>query len=320
MSISVIICTHNPREDYLRRTLEALQKQTLSIGQWELLLIDNASDDPLAEKWDLSWHPHARILREEELGLTPARLRGIAEAKGEVIVFVDDDNVLHLDYLSNALQLHNEFPQVGVWSGTIIGAFETQPSSCTETFLPYLALSKESKTYYCHDVEKAPLPIGAGMVVTKTVASHYALELRQPSHRRALDRTGGKTLIAGGDTDIGIVGCQSGFACGRSPSLVLTHLIPETRLQIRYLFRLARDVSYSHQVLYALHDLDRAKTSLWRLTKNLCRGALDCGFGLLIVNPERIGKGLCRIAANIGVANGIWLFRSRAPLVRPLVG
>ena len=41
MDFSVIICTHNPRSDYLRRVLDALKAQTLLREQWELLLIDN---------------------------------------------------------------------------------------------------------------------------------------------------------------------------------------------------------------------------------------------------------------------------------------
>ena len=41
----------------------------------------------------------------ERLGLTPARLRGIRESRGELLVFVDDDNVLERDYLEVALAL-----------------------------------------------------------------------------------------------------------------------------------------------------------------------------------------------------------------------
>src|SRR5438045_2554303 len=87
--ISVVICTHNPRPDYLRRVLEALRNQTLPKKQWELLLIDNASSEPVAGNWDLKWHPNARHIGEYELGLTPARLRGIKESCGELLVFVD---------------------------------------------------------------------------------------------------------------------------------------------------------------------------------------------------------------------------------------
>ena len=103
LNISVILCTHNPRKDYLRRVLAGLRAQTLPLHQWELLLVDNASAASLAGRFDLSWHPNARHVREEELGLTPARLRGIREASGAILVFVDDDTVLAPDYLEQAL-------------------------------------------------------------------------------------------------------------------------------------------------------------------------------------------------------------------------
>ena len=44
-------------------------------------------------------HPRGRVVREDRLGLTHARTRGIEESSGEVILFVDDDNILREDYL-----------------------------------------------------------------------------------------------------------------------------------------------------------------------------------------------------------------------------
>jgi hypothetical protein len=57
LELSVVICAHNPRP---HRVLEALRSQTLPKQQWELLLIDNSSSDPLMAQWDLSWHPNGR--------------------------------------------------------------------------------------------------------------------------------------------------------------------------------------------------------------------------------------------------------------------
>ena len=102
---TVVICTHNPRPHYLSRVLYALRAQTLPPEEWELLLIDNASNNPLtAGKYDLSWHPCARHVREEELGLAWARLRGMHEAAANLLVFVDDDNVLDVNYLREAIR------------------------------------------------------------------------------------------------------------------------------------------------------------------------------------------------------------------------
>src|SRR5215469_10853662 len=100
--ISVILCSYNPRWDYLQRCLAALRAQTMRLHCWELVLIDNCSQIPLADRVELSWHPDARVIREQVLGLTPARLRAIRESKGDLLVFVDDDNVLDPDFLEVA--------------------------------------------------------------------------------------------------------------------------------------------------------------------------------------------------------------------------
>src|SRR5208337_5568979 len=113
--VSTIICTHNPRADYLRRVLDALKAQTLPQERWELLLIDNASKEPLAAAWGLNWHRNARHIREDEPGLTPARLRGIKESVGELLVFVDDDNVLDPSYLETALSLAKRLQHIGAF-------------------------------------------------------------------------------------------------------------------------------------------------------------------------------------------------------------
>ena len=112
-TLSVIICTHNPRLDYLRRVLAALQNQTLSSGEWELVMVDNASHTPLSGTIDLSWHPQGRVVREENLGLAHARLRGIKETRSDLIIFVDDDNVVASDYLERALGIGADCPFLG---------------------------------------------------------------------------------------------------------------------------------------------------------------------------------------------------------------
>jgi glycosyltransferase involved in cell wall biosynthesis len=103
LGISVIVCAHNPRPDYLRRTLDALPDQDLAIERWELTVVDNASEAPLARDWDLTWHPSGHHFHEVNLGLAFARRRGIAVSHAKILVFVHDDNVLAPNYLSTAL-------------------------------------------------------------------------------------------------------------------------------------------------------------------------------------------------------------------------
>lgn len=162
--ISVVLCTHNPRPAYLERVMAALREQTLPRSSWELLIVDNRSDQPLATQADLSWHEHARCVREENLGLSHARCRGIRESKGEIMVFVDDDNVLASDYLEQTLVISQQQPRAGVWCGQSRPVFETPPPDWAQPFLPYLALREFDHDSFMMKRDMAqPLPYGAGM-------------------------------------------------------------------------------------------------------------------------------------------------------------
>jgi glycosyltransferase involved in cell wall biosynthesis len=268
MEISVIVCTHNPRPNYLRRVLDALQAQTLPKQQWELLLIDNASKEPLAEKWELSWHPNARHIREDELGLTLARLRGIKESAGGLLVFVDDDNLLEAGYLRTALNLMTEFPQIAVFGGQVLGDFETPPPSWAEPYLPMLALRSCERDSWSNDPLRFGFyPCGAGLCVTREIALKYSKSLQDDVWRRSLDRRGVE-LTSGGDDDIAFTAGSLGLGVGVFCRLKLTHLIPATRLTEDYLLRLTQGLVYCGYITrYARGEAgQRPNRSLrWRL-------------------------------------------------------
>src|SRR5262249_51461844 len=135
LMLSVIVCTHDPRDDYLARVLAALASQSLDYGAWELLVVDNGSTEELGATIDLSWQPRARVVREDRLGLTHARLRGISETAGEILVFVDDDNVLDPDYLQVVGEIGSEWPFLGAWSGQLFGEFEVDPPAWAKPYV-----------------------------------------------------------------------------------------------------------------------------------------------------------------------------------------
>ena len=238
IELSVIICAHNPRPDYLRRVLDALRDQSLSKDHWELLLVDNASDICVSGQCDLSWHSNGRHTLEPELGLTSARRRGIREARADLLVFVDDDNVLDPGYLSEAVRIKKEWPMLGVWgSGAIIPEFEKLPAEHLKRLLPYLAL-RESDRIYWGNVPSCveSMPWGAGLCVRASVAAEYFRSYEESSLRLS-DRRG-KSLISGGDVEICILACRAGFGMGVFPQLRLTHLIPKERTAEKYLLQL----------------------------------------------------------------------------------
>lgn len=249
VAVSVIICSHNPRPDYLIRVLEALRGQNLSQDQWELVLVDNSSRRELSAIWDLSWHKNARHVREEELGLTRARLKGIQVAIGDLLVFVDDDNVLASNYLSEALQIAHEWPLLGTWGGTITGEFEVPPEPWMQPLLWCLCIREFQKPAWSNNPEDGPSqPGGAGLCARASVARHYAGKVLKDPVRRKFGRIG-EALSSCEDSDLVYTSCDLQMGFGNFPQLTLTHLIPKNRLQPTYLLSLMQGIIESGTVL-----------------------------------------------------------------------
>jgi glycosyltransferase involved in cell wall biosynthesis len=247
--VTVILCTHNPRPDYLAATLEGLRAQSLPSSQWEFLLIDNASSPEKAPAADFAWHSGAKLIREETLGLTPARLRGIREAKGDLLVFVDDDNILDPIYLETALQIASEKAFLGSWSGQCRGRFDEPPPEWTRRYWGNLAI-REFKEDRWSNMPRLPdtMPCGAGLCVRRAVALHY-LELNESGKRSfQFDRTG-DSMVSGGDNDLAACACDLGLGVGILTSLKLQHLMPPGRLTVDYLSRLTQGIHFSSALL-----------------------------------------------------------------------
>lgn len=257
LKVSVIICTHNPRKQYFECVLKALESQTLPKDQWELLIIDNASEVSLINEWSLSWHPCGRHIRENHLGLTPARIRGICEAAAEVIVFVDDDNVLSADYLSVALELMDSHPWIGALGGSTVGEFETQPENWWKGRLENLAiLEVKKRAWAClagMDSINLFMPCGAGMVIRKSAASRWAENVAKDPLRIGLGRKG-NSLTGYDDIDMVLFVCSTGLAIGRFPELSLTHLIPSGRLNKSYFIKLTEGNATSSAIFRYLRE------------------------------------------------------------------
>ena len=249
MQLSVIICCHNPRRDYLDRVLTALKEQTLSTDNWELLVVDNASEHPVSASHNISWHPNARHVREENVGLTFARLRGITESSGDLLVFVDDDNVLQPDYLECTIALGEAWPIVGVWGGQQIPEFEGgEPREVWKRNFWTLRFVRDA---WSNNYDRFAVPNGAGICIRRAVAMKYVEYVTSDSLRSSLGRSGGG-MNSGEDIDIGFTACDLGLGAGKFVALRLIHLIPKRRLSDDYLFRLIEGIAYSEAVVLAV--------------------------------------------------------------------
>lgn len=260
--ISVVIPTHNPDPERLRRTLAGLRGQTLPADQREVLVVDNAStrfpDGAFFASADL---PRCTVLAEPRLGLTAARQRGLAAARGEFAVLVDDDNVLAPDYLAQVAAIFAAQPRLGAIGGKSLPEFAAPPPEWAAEFYPLLALRDLGPTPFVADRLRPAgatrneyptcAPIGAGMALRRPAWQAW-LDARAAG--AGLSDRRGDALTSSGDNDIVLCALQAGWSVGYFPQLALTHLIPAGRLDPAYLARLNRGIQHSWMQVLRLHD------------------------------------------------------------------
>jgi len=115
--VSAVICTHN-REAYLDACIRSALEQTLSADRYELIVVNNASTDgtpAICERYtDV---PNFRYVYEAEPGLSHARNRGMQEARGKYVGYLDDDAVALPSWLSGVVNAFRDPKPAPVWVG-----------------------------------------------------------------------------------------------------------------------------------------------------------------------------------------------------------
>ena len=287
---SVIIPTFNPRPDVLQAVLGALRAQTLPLADWELVIVDNGSRPAVETLADLSWHPAARCVREEQPGGQYARARGLRESRGELVVNVDDDNVLAPDYLEQALAVARDWPHLGVWGGRIHADFESSPPEWLESYSHHLAICEFDRPVWSSFVDDRSMPYGAGMCIRRGVVGAY-LERFDTGDFQVLGRHEG-SFVAGEDQVIAYAALAAGLAVGRFPQLEMHHRISPRRFDPKYLLRLVRGNAHGYFLVQILHGVaSRRSTHVgWPLLKLLASPLLHRGMRRKMVCAEALGQ------------------------------
>lgn len=99
---SIIVPVYNA-QDSLERCLMSIIRQRYP--QWELVLVDDGSQDDSLEicKRYSNMDSRIQVIHTDNCGVSSARNTGMENAQGEYIVFVDSDDMIHPDFLSECL-------------------------------------------------------------------------------------------------------------------------------------------------------------------------------------------------------------------------
>jgi glycosyltransferase involved in cell wall biosynthesis len=294
--LSVIVCTYNPAIEMFVQCLHGIRKAMGGVNVEEVIIVDNNSNPALADRPELRQFNEGpfRILRETVQGLTPARLRGIREAKGELLVFVDDDNLIPEDFFLKGAEIARQNPLMGAFSGQVILEFEEKPEDWTKKYWGLLVYREFDRDVWSNLPHLTiTMPCGAGMYVRKEVADYY-LELNDSGKRKVqMDRTG-KSLFSGGDNDLAACACDIGLGVGLFHKLVLKHYIPKERMRLDYLLKLTRGI-YASAVVFKTYRNEfpapvSARNKLANIFRKVFMNEIDRKFFTATLDGEEEGK------------------------------
>lgn len=111
--ISVVIPLYN-KAGSIVSTLECVLRQ--SFIDWEVVLVDDGSTDGSGDLVSSFDDSRIRLIKQQNAGVSAARNRGIAEAKGKFVAFLDADDEWDKDYLATQFELTQKYPECDVFA------------------------------------------------------------------------------------------------------------------------------------------------------------------------------------------------------------
>jgi glycosyltransferase involved in cell wall biosynthesis len=269
---SIIIATYN-RADYLSKCLKALAALETDPTTFEIIVIDNNSTDN-TEQVVLDFaqlHPtlSMRYVCETNQGASYARNRGIAEARGEVLCFLDDDS-----------------PPCSEWLNVLLDGFADEAVGCVggPSILDYQGQERPPwlrgdlqgllSGYTLPYTKPTPvsrwdqLPLSCNMAIRQSLFTDLGFL------RTDLDRSGGQVLAAA-DTEIADRINKAGWKVMYVPDAPVRHLVAPERLDKKHIYRIGQGLAASHIILTSdprLHVIARWFASdLWYTTRTFFR-------------------------------------------------
>jgi len=241
--LTVIICTYN-RAKYIGGLLESVAKNDFAKSAYEIVLVDNNCTDNTREICEAFAAKHKdvnfRYVVEPEQGLSAARNKGIKEAKGDIIAYIDDDALVNTDYLRTYAEWFAAHPETMACGGPIEPLYETaEPAWMT----PYTKALLTAWMNYGDKVREYPsgrYPGGGNAAYRKEVFEKVGL------FNTELGRKGG-SLMGSEEKDIFDKMHALKMQVIYLPTPVLHHIIPQTKLEPDYFNRLTTQIGISER-------------------------------------------------------------------------
>ena len=241
--ISLIIATYN-RSRQLVTALRSVAMQDLPFSEWECIVVNNAStDDTEAVFAEFAVaHPLTplRMVYEAEPGLSAARNRGIAEATGRLVAFIDDDEWIEPQFLRSYIEFFACHPHAVAAGGPIVAEY---PDGRPAWLSKYPERALANVMDYGPRVRRFPsgkIPGGGNMALLRMAFTSVG------DFNVRFGRVG-TALSCGEESELFERMRRMGIEPWYVPGAVMHHVIPAAKLTESYFRRLCRNVGANQQ-------------------------------------------------------------------------
>ena len=293
--VSVAICTRN-RADLLAKAAQSVLPQLAD--QDELLIVDNGSTDGTpAYCAHLSANLGCvRAFTESKSGLSVARNRALQEARGEWIIFLDDDTVVESGWLAayRTFFANGVTDKIAALGGSVIPRYE---SSVPQWLPPHPVAPNNS-------VEARPCQPGES-VIGCNFAVRRKLTLEIGGFNVRLGHCG---EVPGGYDEVELIErfTRAGYEIWWVTGACVQHLVSSTRLTLLWQLNCAFRVG-NCSAIRRLSTIGCGSRAFYFAFLRLLTGPFHCafhlltaGFGLLINNPRKATRSLLRASSIAG--------------------
>ena len=270
MKLSVIVCTYN-RDKYIYNILKSIAENDFPPEKFDIILINNNSTDSTESECERFQSDFPQIefhyFVEKNKGLSHARNRGIKEAAGDVLVYVDDDATVNREYLQAYSTFLEQNLQAMAAGGPVIPVYETQKPEWMSHFTSQLVTGYLYKGNRVLEFKGGKYPGGGNSAYRKSVfekTGFYNVDLGRK----------GDSLIGAEEKDIYDKMRSFGMKYYYLPDAILYHIIPETKLTKEYFNRLTYSIGKSEQI--------RTGISKWKYTKRIISEGIKWAVSLFL--------------------------------------
>ncbi len=244
MKLSIVICSYN-RAQYIGDALDSLYKQTTSLSDFEILLVDNNSTDGTPEVYK-SWreiHPEGNFqyLTEHQQGASFARNTGAAHAQSDWLCFMDDDAVAFPDFVANIIKHTQEKPTIVGFGGKIIPKYIPEKPVWMSYYVSSLVGNFDYSPVPCA-FKKGKYPLESNMVIKKSVFDQIG------GFNTTLPGVMGTLRIGGEGKELFYKVIGLGEEINYDPNIIVYHVVETNKLTKEYLYRVASGIGRGERI------------------------------------------------------------------------